>query len=31
MLGQPEPLVIPAFGVLRQIERIAEGLVRIAP
>jgi hypothetical protein len=30
MLGKPEPLVIPAFGVLRQIERIAEGLGRIA-
>src|ERR1700726_2158577 len=25
MFGQPEPLVVPAFGALRQIERIAEG------
>jgi hypothetical protein len=30
MLGEPEPLVIPAFGVLRQIEPIVEGLGRIA-
>jgi hypothetical protein len=31
MLGKPEPLVIPAFGVLRQIERIAEGLAASLP
>jgi hypothetical protein len=30
MFGEPEPLVIPAFGVLREIERVAEGLGRIA-
>jgi hypothetical protein len=30
MFGQPEPLVVPAFGALRQIERIAEGQGRIA-
>jgi hypothetical protein len=31
MFGKPEPPVIPAFGVLREVERIAEGLRRIAP
>jgi hypothetical protein len=30
MFGKPEPLIVPAFGVLREIERIAEGLSRIA-
>ena len=30
MLGEPESLEPPAFGVLREVERIAEGLGRIA-
>ena len=30
MFGQPEPLVAPPFGMLREIERIAEGLRRVA-
>jgi hypothetical protein len=30
MFGKPETLVIPTLGVLREIERIAEGMGRIA-
>jgi hypothetical protein len=30
MFGKPEPAVIPAFGVLREIERMTEGMSRIA-
>jgi hypothetical protein len=30
MFGKPVPLVVPAFGVLREIERISEGMGGIA-
>jgi hypothetical protein len=30
MFGKPEPPIIPALGVLRKIERIAECMSRIA-